>query len=147
MAFFEWKDRMSVGNALIDRDHQKLVHYVNEMHDAMMAGRGKEIVGPILNKLIAYTKEHFGREEIVWKSGHYADFAKHKKQHEELLKTVTEFQAKYASGSIALSVDVMNFLRDWLKNHILKSDKEAAEAIAAARTKTGGTAALQRSAP
>jgi len=44
---------------------------------------------------------------------------------------VTDFQAKYTSGVMALSVDVMNFLRDWLKNHILKADKEAADAIAA----------------
>jgi len=131
MPFMEWKDRMSVGNSLIDNDHRKLVLYVNEMHDAMMAGHGKEVVGPILHKLVAYTKDHFGREEIVWRAGHYVDFARHKKQHEDLLKTVTDFQAKYTSGVMALSVDVMNFLRDWLKNHILKADKEAADAIAA----------------
>ena len=64
MAFFEWKDRMSVGHEMIDHDHQKLVHYVNQIHQAMIAGHGKEIVGPILNNLIAYTKDHFGREGV-----------------------------------------------------------------------------------
>ena len=131
MSFFEWKPNMSVGNALIDNDHRKLVHYVNEMHHAMMGGRGREIVGPILDKLVAYTKEHFGREEIIWKAGRYADFELHKRQHEQLLKTVADFHAKYAAGTAALSVDVMNFLRDWLKNHIIKSDHEAFEAIKA----------------
>jgi hemerythrin len=108
MPFFEWNDRMSVGHEMIDHDHQKLIHYVNQMHEAMIVGHGKDIVGPILHSLIAYTRDHFGREE-----------------------TVTELQAKYAAGTVALSVDVMQFLRDWLKNHILKSDREAADAIAA----------------
>lgn len=131
MSFLEWKDRMSVGNPSIDHDHQKLVRYVNEMHDAMMAGHGKDVVGPILHKLVAYTKEHFAREEAVWRAGHYVEFARHKKQHEDLLHTVGDFQAKYNAGAVALSVEVMNFLRDWLKTHILRSDKEAADAIAA----------------
>jgi hemerythrin-like metal-binding protein len=131
MAFFAWKETMSVGSQIIDRDHRKLVNYLNEMHEAMMAGHGKDIVGQILEKLVAYTKEHFAREEIVWKAGHYAKFAQHKKEHEDLLKTVTDFHAKYKAGTSSLSVDVMNFLRDWLKNHIIKSDHEAFEAIKA----------------
>jgi hemerythrin-like metal-binding protein len=131
MAFLDWKDTMSVHNSMIDRDHQMLIQYVNEMHAAMMAGHGKEIVGSILGKLVAYTRDHFGREEIVWRAGHYADLEKHRREHADLLKTVCDFKAKYDKGSVALSVDLMNFLRDWLKNHILKSDKTAAEAITA----------------
>ena len=127
--FIEWNDSMSVNNPAIDRDHKTLVQYVNEMHVAMSAGKGKEIIGSILGKLVKYTQEHFGREEIIWKAGHYVDFDRHKQQHVDLLHTVAEFKGKFDSGSIALSVDVMNFLRDWLTNHILKSDKAAAAAI------------------
>ncbi len=133
MAFFEWKDSMTVGHhPMIDRDHRMLIQYINEMHTAMMAGKGKEAVGVILNKLVVYTKEHFGREEIVWRSGHYAGLEKHKKEHAGLLKTVGDFKLKYEKGAVVLSVELMNFLRDWLKNHILKEDKAAADAIAAA---------------
>ena len=132
MAFFDWKDNMSVGNQVIDVDHRKLIQYLNEMQEAMMAGHGKDVVGTILNRLILYTHEHFAREELIWKSGHYAGLDKHKKEHADLLKTVTEFKAKYDKGAVALSVEVMHFLRDWLKNHIVKSDKEAADAISAA---------------
>ena len=98
----------------------------------MSAGRGKDVVGTILNRLVLYTHEHFGREELIWKAGRYAGLEKHKKEHADLLKTVTEFKAKYDKGTIALSVDVMEFLRDWLTNHILKSDNDAANAIATA---------------
>ncbi len=129
MSFLAWKDTMSVANPVIDRDHRMLIQYLNEMHDAMMAGHGKEIVGTILNRLVAYTHDHFGREELIWKSGRYIGIEKHKKEHADLLRTVTDFKVKYEKGTVSLSVDVLNFLRDWLKNHILKSDKDAADAI------------------
>jgi hemerythrin-like metal-binding protein len=132
MSFFEWRERMSVGDPAVDADHRKLMDYVNEMHEAALSGRGKEIVQPILDKLQTYTREHFAREEALWKAGHYAGFAKHKKEHDECLKTIATFQARLATGSIALAVDVTHFMRTWLKTHTLKSDKEAADAIEAA---------------
>jgi len=130
VAFIEWNNSMSIGNPSIDRDHRLLVQYVNEMHAALAAGQGKEILGNILAKLVKYTQEHFGREEILWKSGGYADFDRHKKMHVDLLHTVGQFKSKYDSGTALLSLEVMNFLRDWLTNHILKADKAAAAAIA-----------------
>ena len=123
---------MTVGNPMIDRDHKMLIQYINEMHAAMMAGKGKDVVGPIVGKLVAYTRDHFSREEVVWKSGHYAGLDQHRKEHADLVKTVVDFKAKFDTGAMALSVDVMNFLREWLKTHILKSDKAAFEAISAA---------------
>jgi hypothetical protein len=64
MAFFEWKDRMSVGDPATDRDHQTLIGYVNEMHEAALSGYGKEMVGPMLDKMASYTREHFARERL-----------------------------------------------------------------------------------
>jgi len=121
---------MSVNNSTIDRDHKMLIQYINELHVAMSAGKGKEIVGSILAKLVQYTHEHFAREEIIWKTGQYTDLNKHKQLHVDLLKTVNDFKKKFDSGSLGLSLDVMNFLRDWLTTHILKADKTASAAIA-----------------
>jgi len=132
MAFFEWNDKLTVGNPMIDRDHKMLIQYVNEMHVAMLGGKGKDIVGNILGKLVKYTRDHFGREEIFWKANGYVDFDAHKKRHIDLLQTVDKFKADFDNGTGALSVDVMNFLRDWLTNHIMKSDQEAFKAIKAA---------------
>jgi hemerythrin-like metal-binding protein len=133
MAFFEWKDRMSVGDPAIDSDHQTLIQYVNEMHEAALSGRGKEVLGPMLDKLAAYTQRHFAREEALWKAGNYADFECHRKEHEACLKTIAEFRTRFGSGSIALAIDLAHFMNHWLKSHALKSDKEAAAAIEATR--------------
>jgi len=123
---------MSTGDPRVDADHQRLIGYLNEMHEAMLSGRGKEVVGEILDKLCAYAKEHFTREEALWKKAKYAGFAEHKKEHEECLNRVGELRACFATSGVSLAVDVMSFMHTWLKAHTLKSDKEAADAIAAA---------------
>ena len=132
MAFFNWNDKLTVGNAMIDRDHKMLIQYVNEMHVAMCAGKGKDLVGGILGKLVAYTHDHFGREEVFWKANHLATFDGHKQRHVDLLKTVDKFKADFNKGNSGLSVELMNFLREWLTNHIMKSDQEAFKSLKAA---------------
>jgi hemerythrin len=34
-----------------------------------------------------------------------------------------DFQKRYQAGQVALSVEMMNFLKDWLTNHIVETDK------------------------
>jgi len=133
VAFFEWKESLTVGHPMIDRDHKMLIQYVNEMHSAMMAGKGKQVVGAILGKLVAYTHDHFGREEIFWKANGLVELEAHKKRHVDLLATADKLKADFDKGSGGLSVDVMNFLRDWLNNHIMKSDQEAFKSVSAAK--------------
>jgi len=130
MAFIEWNDSISVGDPEIDDDHRRLVQYVNEIYSAMTAGKGKDILGGLLAELVKDTQEHFEREEIIWKVGGYADFDRHKQQHVDLLHVVGEFKATYDQGTARLTLDVMNFMREWLMHHILTSDKPAAAAIA-----------------
>jgi hemerythrin len=120
----QWTEKLSVGVAVLDEDHKKLVGMVNELYDAMQAGHGKEKLGPILNQLVQYTRMHFAREEKFFSETGYADSAAHKQQHEALTRQVLEVQKKYAGGEVAtLSVEVMHFLRDWLVKHIQGSDQ------------------------
>jgi hemerythrin len=132
MAFVEWSDaKFSVGIANVDADHKKLAQYVNDLHAALTAGKANDVLGPLLAKLAAYTQEHFSREEGVWATGKYANLAAHKKEHADLLAKVADFKGKFEAGNAFVTFDVMNFLRDWLINHIQKSDMGAAKAIKA----------------
>jgi hemerythrin len=36
---------------------------------------------------------------------------------------VLEFTKEFEQGRAAISMDLMRFLTDWLKNHIMKTDK------------------------
>lgn len=125
MPLMTWNDKLSVGVNVIDDDHKKLVGMVNELYDGISAGHGKEAVGKVLDKLVDYTKFHFAREEQYFAKTAYPAAAAHKKEHDDLTKQVLDVQAKYKSGSVAtLSLEVMNFLKNWLINHIQGSDKK-----------------------
>ncbi len=124
MPFLEWNDSFSVKIPSIDKQHQKLVSMINELMDAMKSGKGKLVLGDIIQELANYTVEHFNTEEKYFKEFNYPETEQHIKEHREFVNKVSDFKKKFDSGGITLSVEIMNFLRDWLKNHILGSDQK-----------------------
>ncbi len=125
MALMEWSDKFSVGVGEIDAQHKKLIVMVNDLHAAMGAGKGTEIIGTILDDLIAYTGTHFAYEEQLFSKTNYPDEVAHKAEHAALVRDVVDIQSKYKSGAVMmLSMQVMDFLKNWLINHIQGTDKK-----------------------
>jgi hemerythrin-like metal-binding protein len=123
VAFFNWSDGLSVGVKASDDDHKELIEMLNRLFDGMRSRQGKEVVGKVLDDLIAYTKFHFAREEAYFDKTEYPA-AEHKAQHRELVKQAEDLQARYKSGECALSVETLDFLKDWLTIHIQGTDKK-----------------------
>ena len=125
MPLMTWNNSLSVGIAVIDEDHKKLVAMVNQLYDAVQAGHGKDALGKTLDGLIDYTVMHFAREEKFFQETGYPDAVAHKKEHADLTKQVLDVQAKYRSGATStLSLEVMTFLKNWLVKHIQGSDRK-----------------------
>ncbi|HYD31505.1 MAG TPA: bacteriohemerythrin [Azospirillaceae bacterium] len=125
MPLMNWNDKMSVGVQQFDDEHKRLVAMLNDLFDAVQAGKGKDVLGKILDGLIDYTKKHFANEEQHFTKFAYPDLAAHKKEHEDLAKQVLDVQKKYHAGNTAtLSMEVMNFLKNWLVKHIQGTDKK-----------------------
>jgi hemerythrin len=126
MALISWNSMMSVGVVEIDKQHQQLIGMINDLNQAMKEGKGKDVVSRIVKGLINYTASHFKTEEQYFDRFGYPEKASHMKEHSDFVKKVTEFQQGLESGQLALSVQVMNFLSDWLQKHILGVDKKYA---------------------
>jgi len=122
--FIKWTESYSVGNLILDNQHKTLISLINELHYSMQSGKGKQVLSKILDDLVQYTIDHFCREEQLMVKYSYPDFKQHKAEHEELAKTAINLQANYKNGTSPLTMDVLNFLRSWLYNHIEKSDKK-----------------------
>jgi hemerythrin len=88
----------------------------------MSAGQGKAVLARILGRLVQYTTVHFAHEERLMQLHQYPDFAKHKAQHDALVKQVLAFQTEFDAGRATMAVQVLQFLKDWLANHIKGSD-------------------------
>lgn len=124
MALIQWNDSFSVNVVEIDKQHQKLVEMINALNDAMSQGKGKNVLGNIINELIAYAGTHFKTEEKYFDQFGYPDADRHKKEHSDFTRKVAEFRDGFIAGKFGLSVEVMKFLSDWLQNHIKGVDRK-----------------------
>ena len=120
----EWDVSFSTGIGSFDNEHKALFRMVNDLHDAMQQKRSRKAVGQILNDLAEYTVNHFANEERAFSQTHYADEVAHKQLHKDLVAQVVDLIGKFSSGEAVLSQDIINFLQDWLINHIKGQDKK-----------------------
>lgn len=124
MALLTWNSKYSVGVKTLDSQHTILFGLLNDLHAAMLKGQARILTGPLLLKLVEYSHTHFATEERMLAAASYPGLAIHRLKHCELIKQVEEYAARFEKGEITLSLDLMNFLRDWLSSHIQKVDHE-----------------------
>ncbi|RAU21014.1 hypothetical protein CU669_15635 [Paramagnetospirillum kuznetsovii] len=125
----KWGDNWLTGHAVIDADHKMLVQYVNDLSTAMMKSKGRSVAGDILDNLARYTVEHFAREEKIWAEAGLPSLKGHQQIHADLLARVGAFADDFRSGKANVTTEILSFLREWLMDHVFKTDKAAVAAI------------------
>ncbi len=128
MSVIEWSEELSVGIDSIDQQHQILIGLINDLNTAMAKGEANEMIGNILLRLADYTRHHFSYEEKLFEQHDYPDTARHKRQHSDLIDQISALKERFEtelSGSVGL--EIMQFLKSWLTNHIKKTDKAYSE--------------------
>ncbi|HAN19103.1 MAG: hypothetical protein A2X13_02585 [Bacteroidetes bacterium GWC2_33_15] len=128
--FFPWKEEYSVKVKEIDDQHKVLIKLLNKLYDAFMKKEHSTIIGDIIQELTDYASYHFGTEEKYFKRFNYKESEKHLSEHKIFTEKVNEFKKEYEKNKSALTFTIINFLRDWLKNHILISDKKYSDFFA-----------------
>ena len=122
MPLMTWTDKLGVGVKVLDEDHKKLIDLLNQLDDGMKKGKGKETLGKVLDGLVKLHQVPLRpRRRIFAKTGYPS--ATHKKEHDDLVKQVLELQARYRSGELALSLATVEFVKNWLINHIQGATK------------------------
>lgn len=131
MSIIKWEEKFSVRIPEIDHQHQHLIDLINQLYDAMRAGQGKTKLQEILNELINYTDYHFKTEEKLFDTYHYPHNLEHRKHHDSLRSQVIDFNTKFHDGRTTISLELLSFLKDWVKNHILDEDFKYSEYLLA----------------
>jgi len=133
MPFFEWEPGFSVRLNEIDRQHKNLIGLINRLFEVMRPGKQetfdsslKELVtqASVIEEMISYSHYHFSTEEKYMGKYLYPGFEEHKKEHKSFVDEVERFKADFDSGKVLLSVQIMEFLKKWLGDHILGTDKK-----------------------
>ncbi|MFZ0137027.1 MAG: bacteriohemerythrin [Candidatus Sulfotelmatobacter sp.] len=118
-----WDSSYSVNVAKCDEDHQKLFSLLNNLHGAMKAGEGREVIQRVVKDLADYTRYHFSQEEMLLSETNYPDLILHKAQHSIFVKKVEKFQSAVKAGDLS-QLEVTEFLKDWLVTHIKQADRQ-----------------------
>ncbi len=73
--------------------------------------------------MAAYTQEHFTFEEERMTTCGYADAPRHKAEHLSFIEYVERTLKRLEMEDFVSSVELITYLKDWLKNHIMNVDK------------------------
>lgn len=124
MPFIQWENRLATGVELFDEHHRHLVGLLNKTYDDFIFGAPDEQIIQIIEELICYAGYHFAAEETWMREHRYPKLHEHSREHEMFTKKIHEFRSDLDNGNVEISLDVLTFLKRWLKHHILESDAD-----------------------
>ena len=134
--FFEWTPAIAIGHPAIDADHRQLVDIVNQLHGAIVADTGRQIIGTVLSDLADYGNHHFRREEQYMRRIRYPGYLEHKLLHEALFDRLSSLILRFEQGEAEVTLETLEFLRHWLTSHIMTEDRKLADMIVCQRIRT-----------
>jgi methyl-accepting chemotaxis protein/hemerythrin len=123
----EWTQDFAVNVRVLDEHHQTLFKYINELYNSMKNRKADTVMSGITEKLVEYTKYHFGYEEKLFNKYGYPETESHKKAHRMFVDTITKFDQDLKAGKATVSNEIIRFLKEWLIEHILKVDTRYSE--------------------
>lgn len=126
MACIEWDECYSVGVARFDEQHRRLVGMINRLDDASRQGTEQQILLQVFSDLAGYTKTHFADEERLMEEHDYPALAGHREEHRKLSRDLAGFYTSFFTSKKPLTNDMTAFLKGWLCDHILGTDKQYA---------------------
>lgn len=118
-----WDSSFETGIAEIDSQHLQLVQLINELVDSV-GHVSKEGLASCVSRLKEYATFHFQAEEKIMAAAEYADLEEHRGEHAAFLDQILLFDLDVILATEGLAWDMLHFLREWLTNHILVSDKK-----------------------
>jgi hemerythrin len=122
MPFLVWTPDFSVGHPLMDDQHRLLVATIEDLHHHHTQNSGREFLAVLLERLGDYAQEHFEQEEALLQEVGYPDLSHHQGQHERFAAQVADFHQRFLAGQASVSSDLLEFLKNWLRGHILAQD-------------------------
>ncbi|MGB9592121.1 MAG: bacteriohemerythrin [Candidatus Kryptoniota bacterium] len=130
MSVIRWKEFYNVNVKKIDEQHQKMAELLNGLFDMMSVAGNDEALIRGFSELLQYTKNHILYENELMEIYQFPRSIELKKVHGNLLKQLEAIDNKIKEGRIDFRGDILvflnltEFLKNWLINHVLHTDKE-----------------------
>jgi hemerythrin len=118
----EWNESLSVGVRLLDEQHKRLIGMINRLMADPQVETRSETISDLLNAMTTYAQEHFEAEEQLMEKHGYPQTEEHTAQHHAFRRKTGELCMATMSAVGNVPESILQYLRDWLVGHILKSD-------------------------
>jgi len=129
MQYVIWKDEYSVGIPELDAQHKKILKVIDNLYTATRGKENSSVIWESLLELRDYTMTHFACEEKKLRDCDYPDLVVHVNAHDLLRGKTEEFVGMYRLGTGGLSFDLLDFLKKWWTQHILRMDQNYVSCI------------------
>lgn len=124
---YQFKEEFRTGIESVDNEHQKLFEIADKAYKTLMdefIPDKYDYIVAILQELKDYATIHFKHEEEYMIKIQYKKLFSQKAEHEEFLEKISAYKLDDVDDNqIQVIMELLNFLNDWLVNHIMKSDK------------------------
>jgi hemerythrin len=132
----QWSDSLSTGIDEIDKQHKFLVSTLNEANRKLAADASRQTLEQILVDLIGYAIYHFEIEESLMKLFEYEaecadDATLHIQDHRSFAQRMAAWRNDMRNGLEVDGNEILQFLKQWLTNHILGRDHRMAQWVLA----------------
>lgn len=125
-----WSSDLECGVPQIDDEHRNLLDSVNQLVAAFSSAEDLVVVQARLNTFIHLAAEHFGHEEDNFMHVlSEQDKADHQQEHRHAL---AELKRLYAAVEVSGVSQTIQFVSDWLFEHIRHNDRSLCRALLAA---------------
>lgn len=123
MAFLDWSNDYSVGVAIFDDEHKKLIATINDLYDSIQKGVDDADLIRTSDAMVEYTLLHCLHEEMYFDDWVYPSAAVHAAAHHKLRDQIFDYRKQICRmDSRGLAEEMLSFLRQWLVHHIQVDD-------------------------
>jgi len=123
----KWKDEYSIGVECVDEQHKELFEIANRSYDLLRNQLITDKYGKIIeiiDELKNYTIYHFKEEEDYMQAIGYKKFLSQKVAHNDFLEKMDNIDVEQIDdGQNEYLIGILDFVSEWLVEHILKEDK------------------------
>ncbi|AWK85955.1 bacteriohemerythrin [Azospirillum thermophilum] len=122
----EWDDTLCVGSPELDRHHREMFERINAFYARAMVGDGEAVARDLMETLPHLMAAHFEQEERAMREAGCPDYAAHRAAHEDFLRTLEGVKRRVEAKDGTAGTALFGVVTGWLKDHIMKHDKDAA---------------------
>jgi hemerythrin-like metal-binding protein len=119
---YKWTPDLSLGNEAIDKEHQQLFELLDRYYNGLINNGPRMELLELIKNMLDYAQTHFANEEALMYHLNYPDIQHHIALHRTFGAKAIELYDKVNQGRLVLTLEVTNFIKDWLIEHIKAED-------------------------